>query len=69
MFQGLTTTFEFLDDGLHCCGPDERLRVLVPDGHIFVDGIDEILEADENTTADALAGEFSKPTLHEVEPA
>jgi len=69
LLQGLTTTSGFLDDGLHCCGPDERFRVLVPDGHVFVDGIDKILEADENTAADALAVEFSKPTLHEVEPA
>ena len=69
MLQDLTRTSELLDDGLHNCGPDEGVQVLVPDGHVVVDGVDEILDADENTTAEGLTGQLSKPALHEVEPA
>ena len=36
--------------------------------NVLVDGSDEFWNASEGTATDTLVGQFSKPTLHQIEP-
>jgi hypothetical protein len=49
-------------------GPRERLRVFVVVRDVLFDGLHELIDAPEHSSADAFASDFTAPPLHEVEP-
>ena len=50
------------------CGPDERTRITAILSKVFGDGVVEFGDALKTSTADALPGDFGKPSLHQVQP-
>jgi hypothetical protein len=68
LFEGLAAAGEFGDDGIDGRSPDEGLGIFVPRGEEVIDGGDKFVDAEEGITADALVGEFSKPSLDQVQP-
>jgi hypothetical protein len=57
--------FEDLLSGL---GPHERVVAVVPAADKWVDGVDEVLDADEAATVDGLAGDWcQKDDLYYVQ--
>ena len=48
--------------------PDERFRALIVFRDVLSDGRDELWDASEGATAEALVGQFAEPSLHQIEP-
>ena len=69
LLEGLPAAAEFGDDGIDRRRPNERLRIFVPGGQELVDGGDEFVDAEKRITANASVGEFSEPSLNQVQPA
>ena len=69
LFEGLAAPGEFGNDGVDGRSPKERLRVFVPRGQELVDRGNEFVDAEERITANAFVGEFSEPSLNQVQPA
>ena len=61
--------FDFEQDVFRSGGPGEWFRVVVPVVDPGVDGVGEVLEADEAAAAEAFVGEFGEPSFDQVEPA
>ena len=59
---------EFGNDGIDGRSPDEGLWILVPRGEEVIDGGDQFFDAKEGIAADAFVGEFSEPSLDQVQP-
>lgn len=51
-----------------CGGPDEGLWILVVGSDVIVNGADEFVDVPEYSAADALLGNFRKPSLHLIKP-
>ena len=62
------TTIDLIKDLLNASGPDKGLRLFVVLSEIVFDRGDEFLDASEVGAAQALGGQFTKPTFHQVEP-
>ena len=61
LLQSLFAARELADDGVHGCGPDERLRAVIPCGKEFLDCGFKISQTLKGAAADDLAGWFTKP--------
>src|SRR6516225_8980907 len=59
---------DLLQDGLHRCGPDERLGLGIVGRDEVVDGFDQLGDAAEGATAESFPGQFAEPALDQVEP-
>ena len=69
LLQSLFAPAKLLDDGIDGRCPDERLRVGVPRLEEFFDGGFEVIDTDKDSSANAFAGQFSEPTLNQIQPA
>lgn len=68
LLKGLPAAIQFLDNGLDGGCPYEGLGVGIPRGEELVDGLFQILDADEHPTTKPFARQFSKPTLDQIQP-
>src|SRR3972149_2674177 len=55
-------------NGLRRCCPDEGLGKFVVLSNVLIDGGDQFGNASEGTATDTLVRQFSKQTLHQIEP-
>ena len=69
LLQGLFAPAEFLNDRFDRRRPDEGPGVGVPTSKEFIDRGLEIIDTDKSTSANPLASQFPKPTLHQIQPA
>jgi hypothetical protein len=69
LFDGLAATREFGNDEIDRGSPNKRFRLFVPCAKELVGGGDEIINAEETITANALVGEFGESTFNQVQPA
>ena len=68
LLKGLASAREFLLDLLDGRCPHERFRMLVRRGQKLHDGLLQFFDVGERSAAHAFAGQFSKPSLDEIEP-
>ena len=64
---GFTTNYLF-QDGVNVLRPNEWFLVCVIHSDIVFNGMDQIREAAEHTTANPLAGDLPKPSFNQIQP-
>jgi hypothetical protein len=68
LFESLAAAGEFSHDRVDGGRPDEGFRIFIPRRQEFVDGGNEIVNAEKGAAPDAFVGKFCKPAFDQIQP-